>query len=106
VAVGAVQAPCMTMRHGNPRARTRPDHELWDALSASQTHARLIAPHVPLPVPGPVALGDAYGNWGAMDGAQLDTGREREPADDGRPRRVGDPAGFVAARKVDAISES
>jgi len=29
-----------------------------------------------------------------MDGTQLDTGREREPADDGRPRRVGDLAGL------------
>jgi aminoglycoside phosphotransferase (APT) family kinase protein len=42
--------------------RPSSDQDLWDALSASQTHARLVAPHVPVPVPGPVALGDGSGS--------------------------------------------
>src|ERR1035437_3510537 len=46
--------------------RPSSDHELWDALSASQTHARLIAPHVPLPVPGPRRLGGGLRGLGGV----------------------------------------
>ena len=54
-------------------ARSRPDRPTGcvDALISEQTHGRLVAPRVPLPVPEPVAFNESGEGYGASWTAHL-----------------------------------